>query len=296
MGSYGGSPYGGNSYSGYSQPSYQSPTSSPASSSGRTASPSGGAGSQTPKDNLSTDKEKKLEQESAKTGDKESKPEGNKTGKTAFSTRSTPDRGRSQSAKKEEKPENETIIKLFAKLEGSFDDLDERYEQHAMLSSIKNDALSEEMPDFEFLEEGLKELISKLKNAKKIVGQIAEEIKDYDQADKARIKTSVEKMLQKQAEHLDNTAKEIKDLEDNKATLAITPIKRFFYLGDESQKDAVVAATPEEFHQFIDRQYLKIQNNNALTLTSLAQAWKDLNDTFKADFNKLLPSRRRRRQ
>lgn len=225
-----------------------------------------------------------------------SKPRGSKEAKQEPSERSAQGRSRPQGEKKEGKAEKEAVAKLFAKLESTFDDVDQLYEQHTMLLNIKNDALSQEMPDFDFLEEGLKELISKLKNAKKIVGQIAEEVKEYDQSDKARIKTGIEHMLQKQAEHLDNTSKEIKDIEENKTTLTITPIKRFFYLGDVAQKDAVVAATPEEFHQFIDRQYLKIQSNSALTLFSLAQAWKDLNDTFKADFNKLLPTRRRRRQ
>jgi len=142
----------------------------------------------------------------------------------------------------------------------------------------------------------LKGLINKLKNAKKIIGDIAKEIKEYNQQDITRIKSDLDILIKKQVERFSTLSKEIKDIEDNKATLAITPIKRLFYLGDDTQKDTVVAASPEEFHQYIDRQTFKIQNNNALTLFSLAQAWKDLDDTFKAEFNKLLTPRRRRRQ
>lgn len=204
------------------------------------------------------------------------------------------DRGQKKSESKEEKPVKKAITRLIVRLESTFDDIDEVYESHAMLSNFKNSLLSDEELDTEFIEEGLKTLMTKLKNAKKIMGEITEEIKGYKLEEKTQVKDSIEKILEKQAEKLDKTSKEIKDIEDNKATLTIEPKKRFFYLGDESQREAVLAATPEEFHQYIDRQSVKINNNTALTIFSLAKEWKDLNDRFKEEFSKLLPRRRRR--
>ena len=230
-----------------------------------------------------TGKDKEGDQESAKGPEQEEKVEVAKSDKEPKAQGSSPSRGRSSTTQKEEKPEKAAVAKLFAKLEGTLDDIDQLYLQHAMLSNIKKHLLGDEEIDFEFFDEDLKSLMSKLKNTKKIVGEITEEIKAYD-------------TVEKRTERVDALSKEIKDIEDNKDTLTIAPIKRFFYLGDSSHKQAVLDGSPEEFHQYVDKQYFKIENNTALTLFSLAEQWKDFNDTIKADFNKLLPARRRRRQ
>ena len=243
-----------------------------------------------------TGKDKEGDQESAKGPEQEEKVEVAKSDKEPKAQGSSPSRGRSSTTQKEEKPEKAAVAKLFAKLEGTLDDIDQLYLQHAMLSNIKKHLLGDEEIDFEFFDEDLKSLMSKLKNTKKIVGEITEEIKAYDTGEIARIKTKIDKILEKQTERFDALSKEIKDIEDNKDTLTIAPIKRFFYLGDSSHKQAVLDGSPEEFHQYVDKQYFKIENNTALTLFSLAEQWKDFNDTIKADFNKLLPARRRRRQ
>jgi|GEM_PF-3046130 len=290
MPSYGHSPYSSSSHAGYSQP-LSTPPSTPSSleTPKRSTQPLSGK-----REVSAQDKEEPSHEESPKGHEPKQKREHAFEEGPISGKRSGGSKGQQKSEPKEEKKEKEAVAKFIARLENNFDDIDQLYEQHAILSEVKNTLLGSEELDTQFIEEGLKTIIAKMKNAKKIVGDIAQEIKGYTLEDKTRIKTNIEKILQKQDERIGKTSKEIKDIEDNKTTLTIEPKKRFFYLGDESQKEAVVQATPEEFHPFVDIQVAKIHNNTALTLFSLAQAWKELNDTFKADFSTLLPRRRRR--
>lgn len=199
------------------------------------------------------------------------------------------------SSKKDEKKESSNFEKQLSKFEDNMTAAKETVEQFNSLKNIKTHMTNTDEPDFALVTDGIKDLVSAIKGAKKNLDSLVDEAKKAPMNQKIEIQKAITDILSKATEDIGDVITNIKDIQNSQVSLVIPPVKRFFYLGEEDQKNMVLANTPKEFHPFVEQQGFAIATKTAPTLFSIVKEWDDLNDTFKKDFNELLPKKRRRR-
>lgn len=280
--SYGSGPYGVPSYS---SPSASSPYSSAEQFSGQPSQRSSGGKSSTgAKETERLEPDQQQKQENVANKDAAMKEE-----------RLEAPAKRSGQKKSEADKESTTLDRQISKFEDNIETLIEIPETYQELKNIKTHMLDKEDPNYTFIVEGMKDLLSTFKATKKNIRTVVDGLKQQPAIDRTRIHKEMSLMLKKCSEVFNPIVTAIKDIQENQATLSIPPIKRFFYLADETQKDILLENTKEDAHPLIEQQAIAIATNTAPNIFSIVKEWNELNDTFKKDFEELPSTKRRRR-
>ncbi len=199
------------------------------------------------------------------------------------------------SKKSESDKESTTLDRQISKFEDNIEALIEIPETYQELKNIKTHILDKEDPNYTFIVEGMKDLLSTFKATKKNIRAVVDGLKQQPAIDRTRVHKEMSSMLKKCSEVFDPIVSAIKEIADNQTALNIPPIKRFFYLADETQKDILLENTKEDAHPLLEQQAIAIATNTAPNIFSIVKEWNELNDTFKKDFAELPSPKRRRR-